>query len=135
MNKSPAWRSVLYAILIFAAGLFSGLVITPMLFRMVVGPPRPAEMSRHMLSRLQSKLDLTSEQVAQIKPLVEQASSDLETMRIGTAKQVFDRIAETNSRIAAFLTPEQIAKLEKMEAERRAHLSDKIPFLPPPPPH
>ncbi len=68
------------------------------------------------------RLSLTPEQIAQIKPLVEQTSSDIEAIREATTKQVADRIAETDSKIAPFLTPEQKAKLDQMGIEHREHM-------------
>jgi Spy/CpxP family protein refolding chaperone len=130
MTKSPSWKVVLYATLIFVAGLCIGVLADPLVQRTFLRPPTPAEMSRHILARLQRRLSLTPEQTAQIKPLVEQTSSDVEAIRLATTKQVSDRIAETNSKIAVFLTPEQKAKLDQMEAERREHTRHAHPFFP-----
>lgn len=135
MNGVLKWKVVAYALLIFLAGLFIGAVGSPFLVRTFLRPPSPNELSRHLLARLQSQLALSSAQTAQIKPLIEQTSADLDRIRVATAKQISDRITQTNSKIAPFLTPEQRAKLEKIDAERRKHLSREIPFLAPPPPH
>ena len=114
MTKSRSWKVVLYATLIFVAGLFTGALAGPHLFRTFLRPPTPPEMSRHILGRLQSRLSLTPEQTAQIKPLVEQTASEIDAIRVATTKQIADRIAESNSKIAAFITPEQKAKLDQM---------------------
>jgi Spy/CpxP family protein refolding chaperone len=129
MTKSRSWRVVFYATLIFVAGLFIGVLTGPHLLRTFLRPPTPAEMSRHILARLQSRLSLNPEQTAQIKPLVEQTSSDIDAIREATTKQVSDRIAESNSKIATFLTPEQKAKLDRMEAERREHMRHGPPLF------
>lgn len=135
MNGVLKWKVVAYALLIFLAGLFIGAVGSPLLVRTFLRPPSPNELSRHLLARLQSQLALNPEQTAQIEPLIEQTSADLDRMRVATTRQISDRITQTNSQIAVFLTGEQKAKLEKIDAERREHLSHKIPFFPPPPPH
>jgi Spy/CpxP family protein refolding chaperone len=129
MTKARSWRVVLYATLIFVAGLFIGVLTGPHVLRTFLHPPTPAEMSRHILARMQSRLSLTPEQTAQIKPLVEQTSSDIDAIRAATTKQVSDRIAETNSKIGPFITPEQKAKLDQMEAERREHMRHGPPFF------
>ena len=90
-------------------------------------------MSHHLLTRLQSQLALTPEQTAQIKPLIEQTAADLHAIRLRTTKDVSDRISETNVKIAAFLSPEQKAKLEKMDEERRKHMRGNPPLFPPRP--
>jgi Spy/CpxP family protein refolding chaperone len=131
MTKWRSWKVVLYAALIFVAGLFIGVLAGPLVLRTFLRPPTPAEMSSHILARLQSRLSLTPEQTAQIKPFVELTASDIEGMRVATAKQISDRIAETNSKLAPLLTPEQNAKLAQMEAERREHMRHVSPFFRP----
>src|SRR5437868_15470957 len=119
MTKRRSWKVILYAVLIFVAGLFVGALAGPHILRTFLRPPTPAEMSRHILARLQSRLSLTPEQTAQVKPLVEQTASDIEGIRVATTKQISERIAETDSKIATFLSPEQKVKLDQMEEERR----------------
>jgi hypothetical protein len=131
MTSWRLWKVVFYATLIFAAGLFTGLIGGPLLFRTFLRPPTPAEMSAHILARMQSRLSLSPEQIGQIKPLVEVTASDIEAIRVATTKQISDRIAQTNSKIAPFLTPEQNAKLDQMEAERREHMRRAAPFFRP----
>jgi Spy/CpxP family protein refolding chaperone len=131
MTKARSWKVVLYATLIFVAGLFIGVLAGPHVLRTFLRPPTPAEMSSHILARLQWRLSLTPEQTAQIKPLVEQTASEIDAIRVATTKQIADRIAESNSKIAAFITPEQKAKLDQMEAERREHMRHSGPFFPP----
>jgi Spy/CpxP family protein refolding chaperone len=133
MTKVRSWKIILYATLIFVAGLFIGVLAGPHVLRTFLRPPTPAEMSRHILARLQSRLALTPEQTAQIKPLVEQTASDIDAIRAATTKQVSDRIAETNSKIATFITPEQKVKLDQMDAERREHMRHGPPFFLRPP--
>jgi hypothetical protein len=129
MTKARSWKVILYATLIFVAGLFIGLLASPHVLRTFLRPPTPAEMSRHILARLQSRLSLTPEQTVQIKPLIEQTASDIDAIRSATTKQVSDHIAETNSKIATFITPEQKAKLDQMEAERRERMRHGPPFF------
>lgn len=131
MTTWRSWRVVLYATLIFVAGLFGGALAGPHMLRTFLHPPTPNEMSSHILARLQSRLSLTPEQTAQIQPLVEQTASDIDAIRKATTKQISDRIAEANSKTAAFLTPEQKTKLDQMAAERREHMRHEGPFFRP----
>src|SRR6202043_2484919 len=118
MTKASSWKIVFYTMLIFVAGMFVGLLAGPHLLSSYLRPPTPAEMSSRILARLQSRLSLTPEQTAQIKPLVEQTASEIDGIREATTKQIADRIAESNSKIEAFITPEQKSKLDLLEAER-----------------
>jgi Spy/CpxP family protein refolding chaperone len=129
MTTARSWRIVLYATLIFVAGLFIGVLGGPLVLRTFLHPPTPAEMSSHILARMQSRLSLNPEQTAQIKPLVEQTAFDIDAIREATTKQISERIAETNEKIAPFITPEQKTKLDQMAAERREHMRHEGPFF------
>jgi len=137
MNKAPAARIALYAILIFVAGAVTGALVAPIIGRSFMRLPDSHQMSHVMLARLRSGLDLTDEQMAKIRPLVENACGDMETIHRETMQRVLNRIAETNAKISAFLTPEQRVKFEKMQVEHRMqirhfHHPGPPPGLPPP---
>ena len=137
MNKSRVVRIALYAALIFLAGAITGALVAPMIGRSFMRLPDSHQMSHMMLARLRSGLDLTDEQTAKIRPLVESACGDMETIHRATMQRVLSRIAETNDKISAFLTPEQKVKFEKMQAEHREHIRHfhhlGSPSGPPPP--
>lgn len=122
MNKSRALRITLYAILIFIAGAVTGALVAPMIGRSFMRLPDSHQMSHLMLARLQAGLNLTDEQTVKIRPLIENACSDMETIHRETMQRVLDRMAQTNIKISAFLTPEQNVKFEKMQAEHRRQL-------------
>ncbi len=135
MNKSRTARIVLYAALIFLAGALTGALIAPMIGRHFMRLPDSHHLSRAMLSHLRSELDLTNEQEAQIEPLVEKTCADMEIIHRQTVQRALDRMAETNTKICAFLTPEQNEKFKKIEAEHRLHLRHfRHPGGPPGPP-
>ncbi|MBA3650990.1 MAG: hypothetical protein H0W66_05810 [Chthoniobacterales bacterium] len=122
MNKSSGARIVFYAVLIFLAGALTGALTAPMIGRHFMRLPDSHQLSRFMLARLRSELSLTKEQEAEIKPVVEKTCADMETIHRQTVQRALDRLAETNTRISAFLTPEQKEKFKKMEAEHRLHI-------------
>lgn len=137
MNKSRNLRIALYAILIFLAGAVTGTLVAPMVGRSFMKLPDSQHMSQHMIERLHSGLDLTDEQTAKIRPLVENTCADMATIHRQTMQRVMDRVAETNAKISTFLTPEQQVKFKKMEAEHKSHLRHfhhpgPPPRLPPP---
>ena len=122
MNKSRTARIVLYAALIFLAGVLTGALIAPMFGRHFMRLPDSHHLSRAMLSHLRSELSLTNAQEAQIKPIVEKTCADMESIHLQTVQRALTRLAEANTEIAAFLTPEQKEKFKKMEAEHRVHV-------------
>ncbi len=128
MNKSRALRITLYALLIFLAGGITGALVAPRFGRTFMRPPDSKQMSQHMMERLQSGLNLTRDQAAKIKPLIEKTGADMETMRRETSKRVHDRVAETNAQISLLLTPEQKEKFIKMEAEHRKRIARCHPY-------
>jgi Spy/CpxP family protein refolding chaperone len=133
MNKSRAVRIALYAILIFLAGAITGVLVAPMIGRSFMRLPDSHQMSLHMMAHLRSGLDLTDEQTAKIRPLVENTCADMQTIHHETMQRVMDRVADTNAKISTFLTPEQQVKFKKMEAEHRLHIRH-LPHPGPPPP-
>lgn len=135
MNKSRFARIFLYAALIFIAGAITGALVAPMIGRSFMLLPDPHQMSRQMLAHLRFGLDLTDEQEAKIKPLIEATCADMETIHHETAQRVLNRLAETNAKISTCLTPEQNVKFKKIEAEHRLHIGHfHHPDMPPAPP-
>ena len=80
-----------------------------------------------MMERLQAGLNLTADQAAKIKPLVEKAGADVESIRHETVKHVHERVAETDAEIAKILSPEQKAKFAQMEVEHRRRMGHGRP--------
>ena len=122
MNNSRVLRIVLYATLIFVAGAITGALVAPHVGRHFMRPPRPEEMSRHMLEHLRSELNLTESQAAKIEPLIRETGRELDQLRRDTTQRVRARLAESNAQISRLLTPEQQIRFEKMETEHRRHL-------------
>ena len=92
-----------------------------------------------MLEHLESRLHLTPEQTAKVKPLVEKTGADMETIHRETMKRVVARLRQSHVEISSLLTPEQRVELNKMEAEHRKqfrheHMMIVHPDMPPPDP-
>jgi hypothetical protein len=138
MSKSRTLRVVVYALLIFLGGAITGAFVAPRIGRTFIRPPNVREMSHHMMERLESGLQLTSQQAAQITPIIERTTADLEEIHSATTRRVQKRVAETNQEISAILTPEQQKKFTQMEEEHRNRMRYHHPFAeppgPPPPP-
>jgi Spy/CpxP family protein refolding chaperone len=134
MTKGRSTRIIIYVVLIFLGGLVSGALLAPLVGRTFLRPRAPGEMSRHIFERMQSRLSLTPEQAAEVKPLVETTGQDLDAIRREATARVSERMAQTDEAIAALLTPEQKVELKKMETERKEHMGRHEPFAPPPPP-
>lgn len=133
MNKISRTKAAIYAALIFAGGLGTGVVTAPLLGRAYLGPPSPEKMSRRMLSMHEKRLDLNREQVAQIKPIIDKGGENMRAIWLDTARRVSAQLDEINNEIAPLLSPEQKAKLDKFAAEVRERRQKRTVFGHPPP--
>lgn len=136
MNKTSRTKAAIYAALIFCSGLATGVVTAPLLGRVFLPLPSPEQMSQHMLSMLEERLDLNPEQIAQVKPIIDKGGEDMKAIWLDTTGRVTARLEQINNDIVPLLTAEQRTKLEKLTAERRDRMRKRTPFGPPPrPPH
>ena len=115
----------LYLSLIFlAGGVAGGSIMWTASTKKSPPPPRrefpdSERMCDFMRKRLEERVGLTPEQVEKIDPLLEQSARDIKAIHDKTLQDVEDVIRRTHSEIAATLTPEQKAKLDEVERERR----------------
>jgi Spy/CpxP family protein refolding chaperone len=121
------WKLGLYVLAIFLAGGGTGAFIT---WRACQGraatPLSPAEIGARLRAQFQSRLDLTPEQVNKINPLIDQAMRQVEAIRSETASHVFANVSNLHEQVLLVLTPDQKAKFEQLERERRQYLRQKF---------
>jgi hypothetical protein len=79
-------------------------------------------------------LELTSEQVVRIRPLVEQGCNEYRAELAGTMQRIMEIKRVSNRRIEAELTPAQATKLREFERKDEADLERKFKVTPPPRP-
>jgi Spy/CpxP family protein refolding chaperone len=86
--------------------------------------PNPDRMAKH----LSKKLNLSSEQVAQIKPVLEDRAQQMQTLRADTSLSQQDRrtkahqiMQDSNTKIEAVLNDTQKQQFEEMLQQRRDH--------------
>jgi Spy/CpxP family protein refolding chaperone len=121
------WKLGLYVLAIFLAGGGTGALITWRACQgRVATPPSPAEIGARLRAQFQSRLDLTPEQVGKINPLIDQAMHRVEAIRAETASHVFANVSNLHEQVLLVLTPEQKAKFEQLERERRDYLRQKF---------
>jgi Spy/CpxP family protein refolding chaperone len=126
MNKMTKGKAIFYLVAIFIAGAACGTILGYTSGRQqAVSPARQKEMSDKLLHRLQTRLSLTPEQFAQIKPIVEQNSAAMQAIHRESWQRVSDNFKRMNARIASYLTDEQRRKLEAMESERCENVRKK----------
>ncbi len=97
----------------------------------------------HRLEMMKHHLNLTDDQTAQLKTVLEGERAKMEALRSNTSLTPQDRRAQMmaihqdgDSKIHAFLTPDQKTKFDEMEARQREHMQEGRrggPDGPPPP--
>jgi Spy/CpxP family protein refolding chaperone len=126
MTPIGKWKLGLYVALIFAAGAGSGALVSWQISRKTPIPPTPTpEIAIRLKDRLHDRLQLTPDQMAKIAPMIDEAMRRLETVRRETATQIFSNVSTMHEQVVQVLTPEQRAKFEELEAERKSYLRTK----------
>jgi Spy/CpxP family protein refolding chaperone len=116
---SLKWKLAIGFILVFVAGGMTGaFVVARQTHHMLFGPNRSGVVAEHMRHRLRAQLQLTDDQMKKISPIIDQTAEKLETIRTETGRRVHETFAESHREIANELTPEQQAKLQKMDERR-----------------
>src|SRR5579871_6394361 len=109
----------LYLIAVFAAGAVAGGVTGFQLgVHKALTPPSQTEITTSVCDHLQSRLHLSADQMAHIRPIVDDSMQEFGRLCVTTGDQITALIKKTNERLAPFLTAEQKSMLEAMERER-----------------
>jgi Spy/CpxP family protein refolding chaperone len=132
MNQSLRWKLIFAFLLVFLAGAATGFFGAAHLGRAIFLHHRPDAIAEHMKEHLRAELKLTPQQVEQISPIVDQATTTLEAKREQTGREVRTIFEDMHARIAPLLTPEQQKRLQEMEQRHRQTMR-RHGFQPPPP--
>lgn len=117
MNRALQWKLIAGFLLVFIAGGTTGAFLGASHVRKIFfESPRRGMMGERMRERLRTELNLTSEQLAKISPIIDKAAGQLQEVRRDTGERVRELIKQTHREIGVHLTEEQRARLEKIEA-------------------
>jgi Spy/CpxP family protein refolding chaperone len=130
MNKSLRWKLILAFVLVFLAGAVCGFFGAMHGGRWIFVHAHSGSLAEHMKRQLQWELRLTPEQVRQISPIIDRATSQLQAKREQTMRDVRNIFEETHREMQPFLSPEQRSKLEQIEQRHRRMLHHHG-FMPP----
>ncbi len=120
MNKLGRVHIALYMAAIFLAGGVSGASITSRFGRHSNSSPPTA---KRLQFRLQRQLELSPEQLRQIQPVVERMAADFKSVQAASVHQMAGVISNRYEELGKFLTPDQRAKLKKIESDRLDRLN------------
>lgn len=120
MTNISKTKIVLYILAIFVAGAFAGGFGG---YSLANHDPasrvRPDELADRIKKRMQTKLNLTAEQMKEIDPSVQKVCAQLRMIGHNSALETSKAFDKFNQQIAAFLTSEQEEELDKFQLERK----------------
>lgn len=134
MMRALQWRIVLGVALAFFAGTATGLFVGAWYAHRTFGERHGRMMGERMRERMQRQLDLTPEQMQVVDPILRKTAERLRAIREETGQRVAQAMEDSHREMAAHLTPEQMAKLERMRKRHefiRDHRRER--WGPPPP--
>jgi hypothetical protein len=124
-----SWKLVLVFAILFLTGALSGSVITYSLLRKHAFP-NPTRNYRtwteNLMQRLQRIGRLTQEQSAKIRPRVEAAVKQMQSIQIQAMQQGSDALDAALAEIESGLNPDQQKRIEHFREHRRTSLQEAI---------
>lgn len=114
------WKVILAFTGIFLAGiLVGGLVTLRWGKNFAQRLPMSEQYGPQLMRRLVTQLDLTPEQQAKVKPIVDQAAEELHQLRRTTQRTSAAVLVRMQGEIAALLTPAQKIKFDEQVTQQR----------------
>ena len=133
MTRALMWRLAVGVLVVFAAGVATGMFVGARKAHDVLVFKHHGRMGERMRQHLTRELELTPEQVEKISPIVEQTTKRLQEIRMQSGKEVAETMKHSREQIAPHLTPEQRERLDKMKLRHRRIMRRR--GMHPPPPH
>ena len=103
--------------IIFVAGVATGVALTMALSPHFLRPPGESQMRDRWMTHLIRQLDLTADQQAKIRPIVDDATTQIQALHHEEIDNGSKIITSMDDKIAAVLTPEQKTELQQMEKD------------------
>jgi Spy/CpxP family protein refolding chaperone len=117
--KSWKWQLVIALVVVFFAGMATGLFAGARHAHFVFMGRHGARTGERMRAHMQRELRLTPEQSAQISPIIDRTAAQLEVIRKETSKRVAGTFAHAHQEMLPLLNPEQRERLEEMKRRHR----------------
>lgn len=128
MNGLSRNQILAFLATVFVAGTVAGIAVGYPLGRKAAlqRPARaPRDMAAHMMENYSRELGLTTNQVVQVEPLIQDASQRARALHRETFRQTDSIMKECNQRIFALLDPAQQQKFKQMEERRNQWFRDR----------
>jgi uncharacterized membrane protein len=124
-----SWKLALVFAVLFLTGGLSGSVITYSVLRKQA-PSNPTRSfhswTENLMEKIQRNGRLTPEQSAKIRPRVEAAVKQMQSIQVQAMQQGSDALDAALAEIEPELTPDQQKRLERFRERRREYLQQAI---------
>jgi hypothetical protein len=121
MNRIKKLKIVLYLTSLFLAGVGTGVFVSFQVARHMM--PSEARMTDRWSKELQSKLNLSPEQMQEARPMIGETIGEFRAALVGDA---LSALSNYDARISGELTPEQRVKFETLVNEQRGFIEHKL---------
>jgi hypothetical protein len=124
-----SWKLVLVFAVLFLTGGLSGSVITYSVLRKQA-PPNPTRSFHSWTENLMQKIQrigrLTPDQIAKIRPRIEAAVKQMQSIQVQSMQQGSDALDAALAEIEPELNPDQQKRVERFRERRREFLQEAI---------
>jgi hypothetical protein len=124
------WKLIVVFAILFLIGAVAGFWLAPCRFERKWAPPNPTRnvhsWTNHLVEKLNRIAKLTPDQAEKIRPRVEAAVRQMQSIRAQSMQQGSDVFDATITDIERTLDPDQQRRLEKFRIDRRADLQKAI---------
>ena len=135
MTRGLKWWLALGVVVVFFAGVATGLFAGAWHARRVFFGGHSAQFHQRMRNHLQRELQLTPEQSEKVGPILERMTQQLDAIREETRHRVAATMGQSHDEMIPLLTPEQQQKLNEMRERHRRMLPMGDDPPPPGEPH
>jgi len=123
--KRNQWTAALVAVLLFCCGAAVGALVHRYYASSTVSAKTAEDFRHHYVSEMRSKLNLTSNQVAELETILDETKSKFKAVRDSYHPAMVKIKAEQVSRVKSILTPQQVPIYERLVAEREQRMKEQ----------
>jgi Spy/CpxP family protein refolding chaperone len=119
MTTALKWRIAVGLLLVFLAGVATGVFAGAWHARDAFAGRHGPRMGDRMRERLVRELELTPEQVRQMSPILDDTARRLQEIRRESGGRVNEVLTQSHQQLGAYLTPDQKDRWEDMQRRHR----------------
>ena len=119
MTRRLKWAVAAGVLMVFAAGIATGMFIDARRAHDVLMPKHHHRMGERMREHLTRELQLTPEQIEKVSPIIDDTSRRLQEIRRESGRRVADTMRESRAAMAPHLNADQRERLETLKMRHR----------------